>query len=278
MSVTTGTTTDRPLAPAVPMESCSSRANTSRARNRSGASMVCWPPRAISTGWCRSRRDRQLAPSCCVSTVRRMSTRLPPSRGGRRSVRRRSSGRARTTSPSCRPAECSPRPMPCCRAPSPTRTHSCARPAITPKRSERWVSASSPTSRSRRCTPIAARDVGRIAIVDWDVHHGNGTQDAFFANPDVLTISIHQDGRFPRWTGQLGERGAGAGVGANINVPLPPGSGHGAYARRVRIIDRWPSGIADPFTEVAGLPYQDLQPHQAAVIDAAAAFVDEVPT
>jgi len=205
---------------------------------------------------------------------------------------------------------------------------------------------------------VAEHGVGRIAIVDWDVHHGNGTQAAFYADPDVLTVSIHQDGRFPRWTGQLGERGEGAGVGANINVPLPPGSGHGAYVevfervvvpalRRFRpdlifvacgydagaydpmahmmahtgtyramadavvevaaefASDRLvvvheggyssfhvpfcglavfesltgePSGIADPFNEVAGLPYQDLQPHQAAVIDAAAAFVDDVPT
>ncbi len=74
-----------------------------------------------------------------------------------------------------------------------------------------------------------ARGIRRIAIVDWDVHHGNGTQQAFYENPDVLTISVHQDGRFPLETGKLDERGDGPGFGTNINVPLPPGSGHGAY-------------------------------------------------
>jgi acetoin utilization deacetylase AcuC-like enzyme len=75
----------------------------------------------------------------------------------------------------------------------------------------------------------AARGVGRVAIVDWDVHHGNGTQAAFYGDPDVLTISIHQDRSFPADTGAVTERGQGTGVGANINVPLPPGSGRGAY-------------------------------------------------
>ncbi len=71
--------------------------------------------------------------------------------------------------------------------------------------------------------------LGRVAVVDWDVHHGNGTQSAFYENPDVLTISIHQDRRYPQDSGGLEETGAGDGVGANINVPLPAGSGHGAY-------------------------------------------------
>ncbi len=75
----------------------------------------------------------------------------------------------------------------------------------------------------------ATRGVGRVAIVDWDVHHGNGQQGAFYDDADTLTISIHQDGRFPSGSGSLAETGAGAGIGANINVPLPPGSGHGAY-------------------------------------------------
>jgi acetoin utilization deacetylase AcuC-like enzyme len=203
----------------------------------------------------------------------------------------------------------------------------------------------------------AVRGVARIAVVDWDVHHGNGTQAAFYADPGVLTISIHQDGRFPRGTGALAERGDGAGFGANINVPLPPGSGHGAYVDTVeRVVvpalrrfepqlvfvacgfdagaydpmaqmmahsgtyramtdavvevaedladDRVvvvheggysafhvpfcglavieslsgePSGIDDPFAGVADLPYQDLQQHQAAIIDTAAGFVSDVP-
>jgi acetoin utilization deacetylase AcuC-like enzyme len=69
----------------------------------------------------------------------------------------------------------------------------------------------------------------RIAIVDWDVHHGNGTQAAFYDDPSVLTISLHQDNCFPPGSGLIGETGSGAGEGYNINLPLPPGSGHGAY-------------------------------------------------
>lgn len=77
-----------------------------------------------------------------------------------------------------------------------------------------------------------ARDVlgvGRIAVVDWDVHHGNGTQSFFYGDPDVLTISLHQDNCFPPDSGALTERGDGAGFGYALNVPLPPGTGDGGY-------------------------------------------------
>ncbi len=73
------------------------------------------------------------------------------------------------------------------------------------------------------------RGLGRVAVVDWDVHHGNGTQAAFYDDPSVLTISVHQDNCFPPGSGLIEERGEGAGEGCNINVPLPPGSGDGAY-------------------------------------------------
>ncbi len=73
------------------------------------------------------------------------------------------------------------------------------------------------------------RGLERVAIVDWDVHHGNGTQAAFYADPTVLTISLHQDNCFPPGSGAVEERGEGAGEGYNLNVPLPPGSGDGAY-------------------------------------------------
>lgn len=66
------------------------------------------------------------------------------------------------------------------------------------------------------------RGVERIAIVDWDVHHGNGTQAAFYDDPSVLTISLHQDNNFPPGSGTLEETGAGAGEGYNLNVPLRP--------------------------------------------------------
>ncbi|WP_116598866.1 class II histone deacetylase [Primorskyibacter marinus] len=75
----------------------------------------------------------------------------------------------------------------------------------------------------------AQGQVSRVAVVDWDVHHGNGTQDAFYDDPSVLTISLHQDGYYPPDSGGLDEQGEGPGRGYNINVPLPPGSGHGAY-------------------------------------------------
>jgi acetoin utilization deacetylase AcuC-like enzyme len=71
--------------------------------------------------------------------------------------------------------------------------------------------------------------VGRVGVVDWDSHHGNGTQDAFYDDPSVLTISLHQAGCYPPDCGAVNETGVGEGVGANINVPLPPGSGVGAY-------------------------------------------------
>ena len=76
---------------------------------------------------------------------------------------------------------------------------------------------------------MAVHGIKRVATVDWDVHHGNGTQSAFYADPNVLTISIHQDDLFPPESGGLAQNGEGAGAGYNINVPLPPGSGNGAY-------------------------------------------------
>jgi len=71
--------------------------------------------------------------------------------------------------------------------------------------------------------------VERVAVVDWDVHHGNGTQAAFYEDPGVLTVSLHQAGNFPPRSGLVEERGVGPGEGLNVNVPLPAGSGRGAY-------------------------------------------------
>ncbi|MBS0375384.1 MAG: class II histone deacetylase [Proteobacteria bacterium] len=71
--------------------------------------------------------------------------------------------------------------------------------------------------------------LGRIAVIDWDVHHGNGTESAFLDDPSVLTISVHQDRCYPVDSGQLEVTGRGRGAHTNLNVPLPPGSGHGAY-------------------------------------------------
>lgn len=76
--------------------------------------------------------------------------------------------------------------------------------------------------------------LSRIAVVDWDAHHGNGSEEVFYEDPGVLTISLHQDNLFPIGSGGLESRGAGRGEGYNINVPLPPGSGRGAYLEAFR--------------------------------------------
>jgi acetoin utilization deacetylase AcuC-like enzyme len=67
-----------------------------------------------------------------------------------------------------------------------------------------------------------------VAVVDWDVHHGNGTQDVFYDRGDVFVISIHEDGIYPG-SGRGSETGTGAGAGATLNVPMPPGAGDAAY-------------------------------------------------
>ncbi|MEA2381718.1 MAG: hypothetical protein QOH72_1689 [Solirubrobacteraceae bacterium] len=74
-----------------------------------------------------------------------------------------------------------------------------------------------------------ARGLERVAIVDWDVHHGNGTQATFWADPSVLAISIHQEDLFPVGSGHVEDVGEGDGAGTTINIPLPAGAGRAAY-------------------------------------------------
>lgn len=73
----------------------------------------------------------------------------------------------------------------------------------------------------------------RAAVIDWDVHHGNGTEQGFYGDPDILTVSMHMDhgawGPSHQQTGGADQVGAGAGRGANLNVPLPFGSGDALY-------------------------------------------------
>lgn len=69
----------------------------------------------------------------------------------------------------------------------------------------------------------------RFVVLDWDVHHGNGTEAIFIDDPDVLTISLHQERNYPVDTGDADVRGDGAGQGANMNIPLPAGAGHATY-------------------------------------------------
>ncbi len=66
--------------------------------------------------------------------------------------------------------------------------------------------------------------IGRVLIVDWDVHHGNGTQDIFYEDGSVFFFSTHQSPWYPG-TGSAGETGAGAGKGTTLNCPLPAFSG-----------------------------------------------------
>jgi acetoin utilization deacetylase AcuC-like enzyme len=74
------------------------------------------------------------------------------------------------------------------------------------------------------------RGIGRVAIVDWDVHHGNGTQTAFWDDPAVLFISLHQDDWYPAGWGKLEDCGGDGARGTTVNVPLPPGTGNQGYA------------------------------------------------
>jgi acetoin utilization deacetylase AcuC-like enzyme len=83
---------------------------------------------------------------------------------------------------------------------------------------------------------IAARYIqkqhklAKVLIVDWDVHHGNGTQAAFYDDPTVFYFSVHQSPFYPG-TGQADETGEGRGVGFTLNVPLAAGSGDAAYKK-----------------------------------------------
>jgi len=75
----------------------------------------------------------------------------------------------------------------------------------------------------------AMHGVERVLVLDWDVHHGNGTQHIFYQRSDVYTISMHQEGCFPPGYSGFEDRGEGKGLGYNLNVPLLPGGGHDAY-------------------------------------------------
>ncbi|CAN5685372.1 histone deacetylase [soil metagenome] len=74
-----------------------------------------------------------------------------------------------------------------------------------------------------------SRGLERVALLDWDVHHGNGTQDIFYRDGRVLYLSVHQSPFYPG-TGGAGEVGEGEGLGLTANVPLPAGSGEDLYA------------------------------------------------
>ena len=152
--------------------------------------------------WTRSaRRPRPAAGTLDADTI--MSPRLLPRGDARRRRRvrdgRRAARRAARRSPSA----------------------ACARRATTPSARRRWASASSTTSRSRRSTRSSS-GAERVLVLDWDVHHGNGTNDIFHSRDDVLFASIHQSPLYPG-TGPLSDVGLGAGEGFSLNLPVPPG-------------------------------------------------------
>jgi acetoin utilization deacetylase AcuC-like enzyme len=84
--------------------------------------------------------------------------------------------------------------------------------------------------------------VDRVAVLDVDAHHGNGTQSIFYANPGVLVGSVHVDpgaGWFPHFVGFADETGSGIGGGANRNVPVAPGTGDGPWLEAVAGLADW---------------------------------------
>ncbi len=78
----------------------------------------------------------------------------------------------------------------------------------------------------------AEHGVERVLILDWDVHHGNGTNDIFHADPSVLFVSIHESPLYPG-TGPASDTGSGPGTGFTVNLPVPGGSGDAAYGSLV---------------------------------------------
>ncbi|MGH7828972.1 MAG: histone deacetylase family protein, partial [Candidatus Binatia bacterium] len=99
----------------------------------------------------------------------------------------------------------------------------------------------------------------RILIMDWDVHHGNGTQDAFYHDPSVLYISTHQYPYYPG-TGAIAEVGEGAGEGYTVNIPLPAGCGDPEYAR---VFNEIVAPITDKFAPEWILVSAGFDPHRS---------------
>ena len=116
----------------------------------------------------------------------------------------------------------------------------------------------------------ALRDRGlRPAVLDIDVHHGNGTQGIFYARPDVLTVSIHADpARFyPFFWGHAQERGEGPGLGANLNLPLPRGTADDGYLKTLdRALERIADFGADVIVVALGLDAHEDDPFRGLAV------------
>jgi len=93
----------------------------------------------------------------------------------------------------------------------------------------------------------AEHGVDRVLILDWDVHHGNGTEEIFYASDEVLYVSVHQSPLYPG-TGTPSDVGVGDGVGYTINLPVPPGTGGEEYLALVQhvvapVARQWRPGL-----------------------------------
>ncbi len=108
---------------------------------------------------------------------------------------------------------------------------------------------------------LALRELGaeRVLILDWDVHHGNGTAEAFRHRSDVLYVSIHQEGIYPG-TGAADDLGSGEGEGDTINLPVPAGSGEDLY---VALLDQVVAPIAASFSPDLVLVSAGYDAHRA---------------
>ena len=83
-------------------------------------------------------------------------------------------------------------------------------------------------STTRVTSGLLSSQGAKVAVVDWDVHHGNGTQAMFYQDPNVLYVSIHQFPFYP-YEGRAEEVGEGPGVGSTVNIPVPAGTAGDAY-------------------------------------------------
>jgi acetoin utilization deacetylase AcuC-like enzyme len=111
---------------------------------------------------------------------------------------------------------------------------------------------------------LIAAGAGRVAVLDIDAHHGNGTQMIFYERADVFYGSVHIDpgaGWFPHYAGYADERGRGPGAGANLNLPLPPGTGDGGWLAAVsRLCDATAAHGAEAVVVSLGLDASESDP------------------
>ena len=103
-------------------------------------------------------------------------------------------------------------------------------PGIMRCRVARWGFASSTTSRLPLNRSSGIHGLKRVMVIDWDLHHGNGTQEIFYDSAEVLYASTHQYPHYPG-TGSMQEVGAGEGLGYTVNAPMPAEFGDGEYLR-----------------------------------------------